>query len=686
MKEREEIEKRIKFLSAEINHHQDLYYKKAKPEISDKEYDALSDELLSLEKRHPDLVLPESPSRRVGSDLDNEFPEVVHPVPMLSLDKVYSRDGLSDWLEKTGRDMRNGLSFVIEEKVDGSTIVLHYEKGILQRAVTRGDGYTGNDITGNVRTIRDIPLRLSVPITAVFRGEIYIDINGFNALNKDMDNIYANPRNFAAGSLRRKKSSEVAKIPLRSFVYEGSFRDEIIHAHIEVLHLLSELGFRVGKDIGFFSSSVNGRRHESIFNTHREWVRGSLDSIDDYIQMKMKKREDLGYEIDGLVIKVNENKARDKLGYTLHHPRWAIAFKFESPQAVSEITLIEPQVGRTGRVTPVARIKPVSISGSTVSNVTLHNQDYITGLDIAVGDRVAVSRRGDVIPAVEEVLEKNDKGNKTYVLPGRCPVCNTPLVQDGAHHFCPNINCPARVFGRIAFFAGRGQMDIENLGSETIKRLIEYGLISDIPDIYFFNADVLIDKEGFGEKKVMLIKQGIEESKKRSFSVVLSSLGLDEIGPKVVELLIEAGYTSIDKLFNAVSMQDPGIFEDIQGIGPKTAEKLVRQLNEPAILRIIERLKESGLNFSIETEQEREQLPQLFAGEEWCVTGSFEYFKPRDAAMEEVKKRGGKVTTAVTGKTTHLLAGVNPGSKLNKAKKFGTTIVNEEEFMKRIGI
>jgi DNA ligase (NAD+) len=551
--------------------------------------------------------------------------------------------------------------------------------------VTRGNGYVGNDITENVRTISDIPLRLSSPVNAVCRGEIYIDISDFDTLNKGMENIYANPRNFAAGSLRRKKSSEVAKIPLRSFVYEGFFTDETIGSHIETLHLLSELGFRVGKDVGFFSDEKNLLQYDSIFDAHATWVKNDFKGLSRYVQKKFQGRETLGYEIDGLVVKVNENRMRDELGHTSHHPRWAVAYKFESPQSVSEILAIEPQVGRTGRITPVARIKPVKITGSTVSNVTLHNQDFVFSLDIAEGDRVAVSRRGDVIPAVEEVVEKNVKGKTSYSLPERCPVCGTALVQDGAHHFCPNLYCPARVFGRIVFFVSRGQMDIENLGAETIRRLIEFGLISDIPDIYTFNADDLIGREGFGEKKVSLIKQGIADSKRRPFPVVLASLGLDEIGPKVVELLIEAGYNSIDSLLDAAREGNPEVFEEIQGIGPKTAQKIVSQLSDPDITRMIDRLRRAGLRFAVEGGEVSGEHEQTFSGETWCVTGSFAHFTPREKAMEEVKKRGGKVVTSISSKTTHLLAGKNPGSKLDRARNQGTTIVSEEEFLKRLG-
>ncbi|UCB44921.1 MAG: NAD-dependent DNA ligase LigA [Spirochaetota bacterium] len=679
----EDIKKRIFFLVKEIRRHQDLYYKKTQPEISDSEYDALFDELLELEKKYPELASSDSPTRRVGSDLDNEFPEVPHEVPMLSLDKVYRDDQLMEWIDKVGKGLFNDLSFVIEEKVDGSTIVLHYEDGILKRAVTRGNGLVGNDITENVRTIRDIPLRLAEPVTSVFRGEIYLNLSDFEALNKEVDNIYANPRNFAAGSLRRKKSSEVSKIPLRSFVYEGFFGDETMIEHLVVLHRLSQLGFHVGNDIGFFSSSTDNR-YESIFQAHSEWVKGSFNDIGDYIHKKLSEREKLDYEIDGLVVKVGEYAERDRLGYTSHHPRWAMAYKFEAPQAISDILNIEVQVGRTGRITPVARIKPVRISGTTVSNVTLHNQDYITSLDVAVGDKVAVSRRGDVIPAVEEVLEKNSLGNKAFLLPDICPVCKSTLVQEGAHHFCTNRDCPARIYGRLSFFVARGQMDIENLGGETIRQLIDLGYVKDIPDIYYFNPDNLLGHEGFAEKKVALIKEGIEQSKKRPYSSVLSSLGFDEIGPRVVEILIDEGYTSIDMLLEAASKKDSEVFTRIQGIGPKIARRIIDQLNDRDNRELIHRLKEAGLNFSEEVSKKEIELAQTFSGEIWCVTGTFEHFKPRERAMDEVKRCGGRVTSSVTSKTTHLLVGKNPGSKEAKARQFGTNIVYEEEFLKRL--
>jgi DNA ligase (NAD+) len=663
---RNDPKERIDSLTAELRRHQDLYYKRAMPGISDGEYDRLFDELLELEKRFPDLAHPDSPTKRVGSDLEKNFPEIPHPSPMLSLDKVYTKAELGEWMAKIGRETTSHPpAFVIEDKVDGSTIVLHYEKGILARAVTRGDGLVGNDITDNVKTIRDLPLRLTEPVTAYFRGEIYIDKDDFERLNREVDNIYANPRNF---------------------VYESTFGTE----HIEVLARLSRLGFRVSDAVGFFASAEEGGRYKRILQEHPEWVTGTVAGAGEYVDSRMRIRESLKYEVDGLVVKLNDYQDRDKLGSTTHHPRWAIAFKYEAPQSVSEITGIEVQVGRTGRVTPVARIRPVKISGSTVSNVTLHNQDYIRSLEVAVGDKVSVSRRGDVIPAVEEVVEKNDGGNPVYSLPTSCPSCGTALVQDGAHTFCPNRVCPARVYGRVAFFVGRGQMDIENLGPETVKRLLDLGFIRDVPDLYFFDVNALLGVEGFGEKKVALIREGIEKSKSRPYAAVLASLGLDEIGPMVADLLIEGGYHSIDLLLEAAARRDPEVFTGIEGIGPKISERIIEQFNDPAILNMIERLRDAGLRLVQEKKTEGPGLQGIsrealsFQGELWCVTGSFERFKPREKAMEEVVMRGGKYSSTVSGKTTHLLAGENPGSKLEKAKKLGVRIVSEAEFLERL--
>ncbi|HUI70649.1 MAG TPA: NAD-dependent DNA ligase LigA, partial [Spirochaetia bacterium] len=394
-----------------------------------------------------------------------------------------------------------------------------------------------------------------------------------------------------------------------------------------------------------------------------------------------RQRESLDYEIDGVVAKVNEIPAREALGYTGHHPRWAIAFKFESPEGVTTVKAIEAQVGRTGRITPVARVEPVRIGGATISNVTLHNQEYIDMLELAIGDKVAVSRRGDVIPAVERVLEKNESGASTWKLPATCPTCSSPLVKQGAHHFCVNASCPDQVRGRLNFFVARGQMDIEGLGPETIDVLLKNDLVHDIDDIYSFDPGRLIELPGFGEKKVAAIRDGIEKSKKLPFHIVFPSLGIPEIGQKVTELLIEAGYRDIDSLLAVADAGDPGPLLEIHGIGERTAEVLLSELRRPEVRRRIERLRSAGLAFVEKRTKAPSDTAQTFTGQTWCVTGSFQRFKPREAAMEEVKKRGGRVTDGVTSKTTHLLAGESPGSKLEKARGLGVAIVSEDEFL-----
>ncbi len=673
---KKEAETRTSELSRKLRELQHAYFIESKPLVSDQEYDGLFDELIDIEKRFPELAAPDSPTQRVGSDLTQELPEVEHTIPVLSLDKSYTAEDLSSWIEKTRRNAGRELSFVCEEKIDGSSIVLYYQNGLLARAVTRGNGVVGNDVTGNVKTIGAVPLRLSAPRTVAARGEIFLARSLFASINARMEEPYANPRNLASGTLRRVKSKEVAGVPLDIFVYEGFFAEPFA-THVEILEALEGLGFRLNPTIGFFS---DGRQRDEVREKHPRWRVGGIEEIGGFIEEERKRRLGLDYDIDGLVIKVNEIPVREKLGYTGHHPRWAVAFKFESPEGVTTVKAIGAQVGRTGRITPVARVEPVRISGSTIQNVTLHNQEYIDMLELAVGDRVAVSKRGDVIPAVERVIEKNEEGNTTWRLPPRCPTCSTPLEKLGAHHFCPNPSCPDQVRGRLAFFVNRGQMDIEGLGPETIEVLIQRGLVRDIDDIYSFDPARLLDVPGFGEKKVALIRAGIEKSKAKPFRVVFPSLGIPEVGQKVTELLIGAGFRDIDSILSLAESGDPAPLLEIHGIGERTAEILITELRRRKIRRRIERLRKAGLNFR-EGDRLRSGLPRTFEGQTWCVTGSFETFKPRELAMEEVEKRGGRAGSSVTSKTTHLLAGENPGSKLEKARSLGVRIVSEKEFL-----
>jgi len=368
---RRDAEKRVKELVRLLGEYQRAYYIDSRPLVSDREYDSLNDELISLEKEFPDLVLPDSPTQRVGSDLTQELPEVPHTIPVLSLDKAYTAAELSQWAEKTARNAGRTLSFVCEEKIDGASIVLYYERGLLARAVTRGNGLVGNDVTANVKTIRSVPLRLSKPLTVAARGEIFLPKSLFSAINAKMEEPYANPRNMASGTLRRVKSREAAEVPLQIFIYEGFFETPP-DTHRATLELMEELGLRINERTGFFADGTDVQETRA---RHPKWHVGSISEIAGFLEAEKRERDSLDYEIDGVVVKVNEITAREDLGYTGHHPRWAIAFKFESPQGVTTVRAIEVQVGRTGRITPVARVEPVKIGGATISNVTLHNQE-----------------------------------------------------------------------------------------------------------------------------------------------------------------------------------------------------------------------------------------------------------------------------------------------------------------------
>ncbi len=671
---RGQAESEIDSLVTELKKYQHQYYR-GRPSVSDVEYDRLFDRLQELESQFHDLVHPDSPTHRVGSDLSQDFPEVEHTIPVLSLDKSYSSDELTKWVEKTQDNSDNALSFILEEKIDGAGIVLYYESGTLVRAVTRGNGFIGNDITGNVRTISGVPLKLEKSVDVAARGEIFLPKALFAEINATMEVPYANPRNLAAGTLRRIKSSQVARIPLDIFIYEG-YLDGEQETHFEILNVLEELGFKMNPNTGFFSDHYELDR---LRNEHPTWHVGRLKDMERFIGETRKKRDTLSYEIDGLVLKINELGVREQLGYTGHHPRWAMAFKFESPVGKTVVKEIEIQIGRTGRATPVARVEPVRISGSTISNVTLHNKEYIDMLELAIGDTVEVSKRGDVIPAVERVLEKNENGNSTWQIACECPTCQSQLIKSGAHHFCVNPACEDQIRGRLFFFVGRSQMDIEHLGPSTVEVLLKKGFIRDISDIYTFDPDELSDEHGFGEKKIQLIKEGIKKSKEKPFKSVLVSLGIPDLGQSVAELLIRAGYTDIDTLLALSDREDVEALTEIHGIGEKTAAQILNELGKVEVRERIEALRAAGLQFTEESRSEK--WKPTFEGQVWCVTGTFTQFKPRELAMDQVKKHGGHVTSSVTSKTTHLLAGDGAGGKLKKAVELGVTIVREEEFL-----
>jgi DNA ligase (NAD+) len=673
--------KRMEVLAAELLRQQYLYYVQARPEISDEEYDRMFDELLRLEKRFPQYAGVNSPSRRIGSDLDNTFAERPHSIPVLSLDKVYQPDALRQWMLKTAAAFRDKVGFVIEEKIDGASIVLYYDRGELQYALTRGNGLLGNDVSDNVRTISQVPLRIAESSRFAVRGEIYIKRGDFERYNSGLAEKYANPRNLAAGSLRNLKSALAARVPLNIFVYEGFFQSRPNRDHLEILQRLGALGFRINPHLGFFSDDEGKRmraRHllPSI-------MAAPVAAVEEYLGQQAATRAEVPYDIDGLVIKVVEMDIRQELGTTAHHPRWAMAYKFDSPQGRTELLAVQVQVGRNGRVTPVALLKPVALSGSTVTRATLHNQDYIDMLELGVGDEVSISKRGDIIPAVEEVLEKNESRPSIYKLPDCCPFCSTPLVKEGAHHFCKNEECPERCRRSLIYFCAKEQMDIATLGESSITFLFEKGWLKNIPDIYGFDYNLLVNEDGFKEKKISRIKESVAASKSRPFARVLAALGFEGVASAVVAALIADGFDSVNKIIEVAQKNDWEIFAQIDGIGETTARLLVEHFSNHKNLELIARLQEIGLQFKAESSG-LVKIDDSFASQVWVITGTFKHFNPRALAAAEIEKRGGKVSENISSRTSFLLSGSNPGSKLARAEKLGINIIDESEFLKRI--
>jgi DNA ligase (NAD+) len=673
-----DYKKRMEELAADLLKQQYLYYVQARPEISDEEYDRMFDELLRLEKRFPQYAGANSPSRRIGSDLDNAFAERQHTISVLSLDKVYQPDTLRQWMLKTVAAFRDKVSFAIEEKIDGASIVLYYDRGELQHALTRGNGLLGNDVSDNVRTISQVPLRIAEPDRLAVRGEIYIKREDFERYNSGVAEKYANPRNLAAGSLRNLKSALAARVPLNIYVYEGFFQNGPNRDHLEILQRLGELGFRVNPHLGFFSDDEGKRlRAQRLLPSITV---APIAAVEEYLRQQAATRAKVPYDIDGLVIKVVEMDIRQELGTTAHHPRWAMAYKFDSPQGRTELLDVQVQVGRNGRVTPVALLKPVTLSGSTVTRATLHNQDYIDMLELGIGDEVSISKRGDVIPAVDEVLEKSEKAPGIYKLPGQCPFCQLPLVKEGAHHFCKNEACPERRRRALIYFCAKDQMDIEILGEKTIAFLFARGWVQSIPDIYRFDYNLLAGEEGFKEKKISRIRASVELSKSRPFAKVLAALGFEGLASAVAAALIAHGFDNVNKIIDSAKKNDWEAFAQIEGIGETTARLLVDHFGSPRNLELIARLREIGLQFQAAGSGQA-KIDDSFAGQIWVITGSFVKFNPRALAAAEIEKRGGKVSENVSSRTSFLLSGANPGSKLARAEKLGVKIISEADFL-----
>lgn len=658
MEAEDKIKKRIKSLTKEINSHNERYYKDNSPTIPDVEYDALFAELKALELKYPDWASKNSPTKSVGSDLSNQFTKFKHQVPVLSLENTYNTSELEEWIAKIGME----LEYSLEWKIDGASILLYYTDGLLTTCVTRGTGGIGDVVTENVKTIQSLPQTLKSKLTITVRGEIFMNFSDFEEFNEEYDGKFANPRNLSAGSIKHKDPNEVAKRPLRIYVYDAYFGNgrKGINTHADILNILKKDGFPLAPDTEILSGL----------------------SLISKIESFKKKKDKMPFPIDGLVIKLNSLERRESLGETSHSPRWARAFKFDAMMVETEIEAIDYAIGRTGKITPRARVTPTQLAGTTVTYATLHNQDYIDQLGAGIGAKVLISKRGEIIPAVEKVIQAPKMG--VFQLPSKCPVCNTKLVKvdDSVDYFCTNRHCPEREKNTLIFFCSKKQMNIEGLGEKQIELFYDKKWVQNIADLYRLHKrrKELEALDGFGERSVKIILEGIEKSKEKDFRFTLPSLGLNEIGPKVTEVLIEAGIDSWEKLL-VLSKKSTAEEElkSIHGIGPRTIKALLAHAKDKETNKSIKDLIALGVKFTTD-EVEKSEL-QPFKGQSWCVTGSFENFQPRDKAMDLITKHGGRKVSSVSSKTTHLLHGPGAGSKLDKAIELGVQTVTEEEFL-----
>jgi DNA ligase (NAD+) len=660
---------RIEKLRNEIREHDYRYYVLAEPTVSDAEYDGLMHQLIELETAYPELLTPDSPSQRVSGQPTKEFPTVTHSTPMLSLSNVYGEDELVDF-DRRVRTLLGAQSYryVCELKFDGVAVSLTYENGILTRGATRGDGTQGDDVTNNLKTVRSIPLRLRPKEKSLrnieVRGEVFMRKKDFEKMNRERERaeekLFVNPRNAAAGTLKLQDPKIVAQRPLNFFAYWLDSETIELKSHHENLNTLQDIGFPV--------------------NEHSRLCKDVAEVVEYWKQWE-DGRENLPYDIDGVVVKVDSIRQQEILGNIAKSPRWATAFKFSARQAETKLKNIVLQVGRTGAVTPVADLEPVFLSGTTVSRATLHNIDYIKELDIRIGDTVILEKGGDVIPKVSGVvLSKRPKDAAPYVMLTRCPICKSRLFrpEGEANYYCENFQCPAQIKGRIEHFAYRGSMDIEGLGEAVVDQLVEQGFINDISDLYSLHkhSDELVKLERWGDKSVQNLLDAIEKSKEKPFQRVLYALGIRHIGAGVAQLIAEH-YHSITELQNAS-------FEDLRSIyevGPKIAESIVRFFKDRRNGEILNRLRKAGVR--LEANSGEVKAKGTLAGKTFVLTGTLPSMT-REDARTLIEDRGGKVSSTVSTKTDYVIAGEEPGSKYKKAQALRIKILDEEEFKKLV--
>lgn len=641
-----------------INEASIKYYVDDNPSITDQEYDDYYNELLKLEEKYPDLKRSDSPTLRVGGKVVDKFEKVTHESPMLSFDDIFNEDEIVLFDERIKKTCPNA-TYTLEPKMDGLSGSLLYEKGVLKRAATRGDGLIGENITHNVETIKSVPLRLNKELDIEVRGEIYMSKASFEKCNKEKEkrgeNLFANPRNAAAGSVRQLDSKIAAKRNLDFMAYFIPNPDKYgIKTQGESLAFLKELGFKTNYNLNGLAKNIN--------------------DIINYIDDLGSKRPNLPFEIDGVVLKVNSLEDEAKLGFTERVPRWGIAYKFPAEEVLTTLKEIKFTVGRTGKITPNALFSPVHVAGSVISKATLHNEDYCLDKDVRVGDVISIRKAGDVIPEVVEVKKERRTGKEvSFKMIENCPMCASKLVKEDANYFCKNDLCPARKMEGLIHFASRNTMNIDGLGERIIEDFYNMGFIKSISDIYLLSnhKEDLIELEGFGEKSVNNLLESIENSKNNSLEKVLFALGIRHVGKKTAKILAKR-YKNIDNIINANIDE----LTNVNDIGEIIAKSVRTYFDDPLNLKLIEDLKKLGLNFEYKDDSSDDTL----SGMTFVLTGTLEKYK-REELTKILEDKGAKVTSSVTKKTTGVIVGDKPGSKYDKALKLGVKIYKEEDVL-----
>jgi DNA ligase (NAD+) len=690
---KEEAKKKIEKLTKEIDQHNYNYYVQSNPAISDYDFDMLLKELIDLEKNFPEFAFADSPTQRVGGEITKEFKTVKHKYPMMSLGNTYSEDELKEFDERVQKAIGGSASlttggsasltrsyeYVCELKFDGVAIGLTYKKGKLVQAVTRGDGVQGDDVTANIKTIRSIPLQLKpgdYPDEFEIRGEVILPLKVFEKMNKELagqlaeegfneeeisERLYRNPRNTASGTLKLQDSKIVAQRKLDCYLY-AMYGDHLpFKSHYDGLKKAKEWGFKISEHV------AKCKNLEQVFEYIKEWEKG---------------REELPFEIDGVVLKVNSFHHQEELGFTAKAPRWAISYKYKAEAAATKLNSISYQVGRTGAITPVANLQPVTLAGTVVKRASLHNADQIEKLDVRVGDTVFVEKGGEIIPKITAVdLSKRPQGSKKTQYIKVCPECENELIrkEGEAVHYCPNENgCPPQIKGKLEHFSSRKAMNIDGFGAETVELLFKENLVHNIADIYDLQKEQLESLERWGEKSAANLINGISKSKEVPYERVLFALGIRYVGDTVAKKLARY-FKSIDKLMNATSEQ----LLEAPEVGERIAESVLDFFKEKKNLAIIERLKKAGLQFSIHADSIKLSSDKL-KGMSIVATGTLKNYK-RDEIKEVIEQNGGKAASSVSSKTSYVLAGDDPGeNKITKAKELKVKIISEEEFIRMI--